>query len=69
MCCELEPKNGQREDGCDEFISDDRDQQNCLREVASLAKLAVKVRWFKEFCGSFEVDQLSSGAGCKKTAS
>jgi len=54
---------------CDESISDDRDQQNCLREVASLAKLAVKVRWFKEFRGSFEVDQSSSGAGSKKTAS
>jgi hypothetical protein len=54
---------------CDEFISDDRDQQNCLREVASLAKLAVKVRWFKELRGSFEVGQLSSGAGSKKTAS
>jgi hypothetical protein len=54
---------------CDELISDDQDQQNCLREVASLAKLAVKVRWFKEFRGSIEVDQLSSGAGSKKTAS
>jgi hypothetical protein len=54
---------------CDEFISDDRDQQDCLRGVASLAKLAVKVRWFKEFRGSLEVDQSSSGAGSKKAAS
>ena len=54
---------------CDEFISDDWNQQNCLREVASFAKLAVKVRWFKEFHDSFEVDRLISGAGSKKTAS
>ncbi len=40
---------------CDEFVSDDRDQQKCLAEVASLAGLNVRVCWFKEFRDSFKV--------------
>jgi hypothetical protein len=34
---------------CEEFVSDDRDQQTRLREIVSLAKLPVKVRWYREF--------------------
>jgi hypothetical protein len=41
---------------CDEFVSDDRGQQRCLREVASLAKLPVKVCWFREFRDRFSVN-------------
>lgn len=38
---------------CDEFVSDDRDQQTCLGAVASLAGLTARIRWFREFRDSF----------------
>jgi hypothetical protein len=33
---------------CDEFISDDRDQLRCLREVVSLGSLNTKVLWYNQ---------------------
>jgi len=48
---------------CDEFVSDDRGQRRCLREVASLAKLPVRVCWFREFRDSFSVNLFSRVTG------
>jgi hypothetical protein len=44
---------------CDEFVSDDREQQRCLREVASLARLSVRVSWFREFRDRLSVNLLN----------
>jgi len=41
---------------CDEFVSDDRGQQGRLREIVSLCKLTTRVRWYREFRDSFEVN-------------
>jgi len=51
---------------CDEFVSDDRDQQKCLREIVALAKLPVTVRWFREFRDSFSVNPLKAISGRKQ---
>lgn len=40
---------------CDEFISNDRPQQIVLREVAAIAEMDVRVRWYREFTGQFVV--------------
>jgi hypothetical protein len=48
---------------CDEFISDDRDQQRCLREIVSLANLPTKVRWLREFRESLSVNPLKAISG------
>ena len=38
---------------CDEFITADQRQENCLKEVAALGSLDVRVRAYEEFAGSF----------------
>jgi hypothetical protein len=40
---------------CHQFVTNDKDQQKCLQEIAKLCGLKTQVRLYAEFYGSFMV--------------
>ena len=40
---------------CDQFITNDREQEKSLREIVSVAGLSTKIRSYDDFCNSFLV--------------
>ena len=40
---------------CQQFITNDRQQEKCLREIVRIAGLSTVIRSYDDFCGSFLV--------------